>query len=344
LTNTNVAVDSSLTLEAVPCDQCGRDDATCVAESRDRDHGVQGLFQVVKCNHCGLTYMNPRPTPQTIGNCYPTDYYAYGQPEKMIQRPKDSISSRIKLTIRRSRLLSALVSTIPRLRHMARDSHLAEDIIGWIAPGKVLDVGCGAGGFLDDMRATGWATYGIEPSSGAARIANENGHCVSAQSILDPLPKEFEASRFDLIWMSHSLEHVHAPTQTMETVARLLKPNCGYLVVEVPNVESALTLFFGEIGLAFDTPRHLYLFGPQTLSALLKKTGFEIVSIRHISRPRQFIRCINFLIADHTPKNWQTQAQKLMQDPGLSRSLTPLAEFVDEMKLGGAIRVVARLH
>lgn len=330
---------NGLHLQTVACDLCGASGSSAVTDTRDHEHGVDGVFNVVRCVECGLHYLNPRPTPDAIGRCYPGDYYAFAG--GAVAPVSASLKGRLKRLIRRHRPLSAFAGMIGPLRHLATDAAITDDIPGWVKPGTVLDVGCGSGGFLDAMRESGWTTVGIEPGEKAASLARAKGHDVVCQSATDPLAHALSGRLFDLVLMSHSLEHVHSPTQALANLWPLLKPGTGHLIIEVPNLESLLTYWFGELGLAFDTPRHLYMFSPDTLSKLLAKTGFEVCSIRHVARPMQFVRCLRLLSQARTPQNWVTAAEASLTGNDILKAFQPLARLAMDKGLGGAIRVVA---
>lgn len=330
---------TNLKLESVCCDLCGKTAETLVTHSTDHEHGISGVYNVVRCNHCGLHYLNPRPSPESISQCYPGHYYAYSGITGSKEPPR--IKQRIKTAVRASPLLSAVIKHIGPWRHAAVDAELAGDIPQWIKPGKVLDVGCGSGAFLDSLRDNGWTTFGIEPSEAAAALARAKGHTVFCQSVTESLGRELAENLFDVVMMSHSLEHVHSPTRALENLRPLLKPVTGHLIIEVPNVESVLTYLFGELSLAFDTPRHLYMYSPDTLTKLLEKAGFEVQSMRHIARPVQFVRCLRLLSETATAKDWRPFAEKFLEDKKLPLALKPLAQLAEESHMGGAIRVVA---
>lgn len=326
-------------LEFVACDLCGGEATTPLTSTRDHAHGVAGLFQVVRCDACGLCFLNPRPDAAHIGACYPNDYYAYATaPDAPDTR---SLRRRLRRLIRSSRLLSAAARQLPPLRDAAADRALADDLPDWVKPGKVLDVGCGSGAFLDGMADNGWAAFGIEPSPAAAAAARAKGHTVACQSATEPVDDALARHSFDVIVMSHALEHVHSPTQALGRLHPLLTPDTGRLIVEVPNVESLLTYWYGELGLAFDTPRHLYLFGPDTLRRTLETCGYTLVSMRHVARPVQFARCLRLLAETATPACWRDAATRTLDDPALLRALEPLARYAEAHQVGGAIRAVA---
>lgn len=326
-------------LESVACDLCGGEATTPLTTTRDHAHGVAGIFQVVRCDACGLCFLNPRPDAAHIGACYPNDYYAYAAAPRGAQSP--SIRQRLRRLIRSNRVLSAAARRLPPLRDAATDRALADDVPGWVKPGKVLDVGCGSGAFLDGMTDNGWSGFGIEPSPAAAEAARAKGHTVACQSATEPIDDTIAREVFDVILMSHALEHVHSPTRALARLEPLLKRGTGRLIVEVPNIESLLTYWYGELGLAFDTPRHLYLFSPATLQKTLETAGFELVSLRHVARPIQFTRCLRLLTEAATPTYWRDTATRTLDDPALLRALEPLARYAEAQQLGGAIRAVA---
>jgi SAM-dependent methyltransferase len=322
-------------LEEVPCDLCGGNDAVTVTQSEDYWHGLPGQFNIVRCRQCGLIYLSPRPTPHVIGSFYPSDYYAFGAPG---QGDRDGLRKQIKRRIRASRWLSTIATHLPVLQAAARDEYIKDDIPEWIPPGTVLDVGCGSGAFLDTMSDVGWRTVGLEPNPAAAATARERGHEVFCQIATEPLPSD---TLFDLIVVSHTLEHVHSPRLVLTSLNRLLRPVTGRLLIEVPNVESLFTKLFHGLGTAYDTPRHLYLFSPSTLQRLLVETGFAVRRIRHRSSPQQIVKslvlvCKLFPIADT-----QDAAQSILADPELLAAFQPLVDLAQVRHEGGALRVVA---
>jgi SAM-dependent methyltransferase len=78
--------------------------------------------------------------------------------------------------------------------------------------------------------------------------------------------------------MWQSLEHVHAPLETLREAHRLLVPG-GKLVVAVPNIDSLPFCWFGASWIGLDLPRHLTHFSPWTLSSMLERAGFRVTSV-----------------------------------------------------------------
>jgi len=173
-------------MEEVWCDLCESKNHQLLFETVDRWHGNPGTFRIVQCQECRLIFINPRPNEVSIGNFYPSTYYAYSEGERTTQVP--TFRKAVKRLVRKSRFLSGMAKHIPGLKDAASDSPIAQDISEWIPPGAVLDVGCGRGNVLDAMADMGWETYGIEPSKIAVDIAKKNGHQVFCQSATQPFP------------------------------------------------------------------------------------------------------------------------------------------------------------
>lgn len=140
--------------------------------------------------------------------------------------------------------------------------------------GRVLDIGCGNGEFLMRMKQRGFKVEGTEWSpQSAARIPKDAGIPVH---VGDLLSLDLRPGSYDLISIWHVLEHVRQPDSTLRRVAELLKPG-GTLIIAVPNADSRQARRFGPHWLHHDPPRHLFGFGPDSLTQLLKKSSFDVL-------------------------------------------------------------------
>jgi 2-polyprenyl-3-methyl-5-hydroxy-6-metoxy-1,4-benzoquinol methylase len=320
-------------IEYVSCDLCGADQIERVAELQDYWHDVPGTFTVVRCRQCTLHYLNPRPTPASLDALYPNDYYAYAPRPALV----DGARTRIKRAVRANRWLSAVANWIPPLRDAVRDALIRDDIPEWIPPGAALDIGCGSGVALDLLKDMGWRTAGLEPSAAAADSARQSGHEVFCQSATDPLPA---GRTYDLIIASHVLEHVHSPTRMLTQVRPLLTPGTGRMIIEVPNLDSLFTRLFQGMATAFDTPRHLYMYSPATLQALLAKAGFDIVRLRHRSGPSQMIKSLTMVSRRFPLAGHAADVEAHLQSPEVRSAFQPIADLATARGMGGALRVV----
>jgi 2-polyprenyl-3-methyl-5-hydroxy-6-metoxy-1,4-benzoquinol methylase len=243
--------------EETACLLCGRDDAAIVGEAADRGSQAHaGLrFAVVQCRRCGLAYTNPRPTPETIGRFYPTDYRPHAPREKRAIRLPSRFWSRV------------LGRPCPERRGC-----LSHD-----GGSRLLDFGCGGGSYLRRMSELGWRVAGVDASPRAVESIREQ---LGLETHLGSLPHpDLELESFDVITMWQSLEHVHRPLEVLRAAYGLLTPG-GKVVISVPNFASLPAKWFGEHWFGLDLPRHLTHFTRSTLSGMLEAAGFRIRSIR----------------------------------------------------------------
>src|SRR5208337_943273 len=141
---------------------------------------------------------------------------------------------------------------------------------------RLLDIGCGNGDFLVNAQEAGWFVSGLEPDPEAAAVARQRGLHVTMGTV-DVLANEWNS--FDAITLSHVIEHVHEPNLLLQAVRRLLKPG-GVAYIDTPNIDSRGAHYFGKNWRGLEPPRHLVLFNPASLIALLSALGFEGIKIK----------------------------------------------------------------
>ena len=140
------------------------------------------------------------------------------------------------------------------------------------SPGRVLDVGCGAGVLLKRMHDLGWEARGQDIDPKAVNAAQSRGVRVDLGALRE---QKYPDAHFDAVHMAHVIEHVHDPAAMLRECHRILKPG-GVLVALTPNVESWGHARFGRAWLNLDPPRHLVLFSRKTMRALAEREGFKI--------------------------------------------------------------------
>jgi len=257
--------------ESVPCDLCGADDTEVLFTTTDRDMRVEGLFPIVRCRRCGLVYVNPRPTQASIGRYYPALYYK--RPRRVLTR--GAVMECIKRLIRESQAgysqgLNGLQVLVGRLLSVVFGDAISV-VVPFVPNGRILDVGCNDGKMVAWMVKHGWDVYGVETSPEAAKRATNRGLQVFCGDLLDA---GYPSDYFDVVTMSHVLEHVHSPTLVLNEIRRVLKPN-GMVMIGVPNIQCYDFAVFREDWFPIEAPRHLFHFSRETLSAILEKTGFK---------------------------------------------------------------------
>ncbi|MGH2541897.1 MAG: class I SAM-dependent methyltransferase [Ardenticatenaceae bacterium] len=223
-------------------------------EGPDLLHGGEELFRLNRCCACDHIYQNPRPSVEEIGKYYPEDY----APFFLAIEDEPHWWSRLSRRYGRYRRCHAV--------HVAAKR-----------AGRLLDVGCATGIFLEGMRRFGWDVQGVEPSSYAARYARERFGLPVFEGHLEEAP--LQARSFDVITLWDVLEHVHEPREVLARIHELLRAG-GLLVMSLPNPDSLEARLFGRYWLGWDLPRHLNLFRPARLREHLAAQGFEVRTIR----------------------------------------------------------------
>ena len=241
-------------MEQTACNLCGNNNATPVISDLPdfllHRNGVSATF--VKCSSCGLVYQDPRPTFQEMTAHYPPDYESYS-PEPVAGNSSWLLRQAIQYGIAKR------CSYITRYKQA----------------GRLLDVGCASGIFLQGIRNRGnWDLYGVEINENVAHIAQEHGLDVRLGTLEQAV---FSDGYFDVVTLWDVLEHLHDPAGSLREIYRILKPD-GLLIIRVPNANSRDSRLFGRYWAGLDAPRHLYVFSPLTLEALLEKCHFQRIA------------------------------------------------------------------
>lgn len=241
-----------------------------------------GAWDFYRCGACGSGYFNPRPTPETVGKLYESYYtHTHATPPTYEQL---SLAGKVRRMLgngyrnyrfgmreRPASVLGVLVAMLmPDYRALldAGGRHLPKH-----PKGRLLDVGCGNGDFLEFATRAGWQAVGVEPDPKAVEVARARGLTVHLGG-LETLENEREA--FEGITMNHVIEHVHYPRAVLQACHRLLKP-CGWLWIETPNLEGQGHARYRENWVGLDIPRHLVVFTYRSLMRLLQEVGFARV-------------------------------------------------------------------
>jgi 2-polyprenyl-3-methyl-5-hydroxy-6-metoxy-1,4-benzoquinol methylase len=146
--------------------------------------------------------------------------------------------------------------------------------------GHLLEIGCAMGTLLNEIRKRGWNVTGIEPEEWTCELARKNYGLRVINSTFQEAG--IEDSYFDAVLMLHVIEHLPNPAKGLLQIARMIRPD-GYLVVETPRYD---TLWFKLLrGRERSViPGHLYYFTRQTIQALARKSGFEVVQFESVGR------------------------------------------------------------
>ena len=237
-----------------------------------------------RCESCASAYLDPRPNPETIGLAY-QHYFTHEE------APGLSTLSFLKKLRRRfangyrnyhygtrdypATVLGIVAATLMqngRAIINAGMRHLPKAKSGK----RLLDLGCGNGAFLLRARSAGWDVIGVDVDEKAVTAACSQNIDVRLGGV-ESLDLSIE--QFDVITLSHVIEHVHHPVEVLQACFRLLKPD-GFLWIETPNIESEGHRLFGERWRGLEPPRHLVLFTLESMRGALNTAGFSEVKVQ----------------------------------------------------------------
>lgn len=269
-------VKSNISKVSVRCNNCDTDDASLITRGVDHeyDNTTDDEFNVVRCNRCGLMYLNPRPDVSELSTIYPGDYYAYLLEEKNREHEnKNSPLYRIRKSIYLSRLTKAL-------RLVRSDGGATDDKVL-----RVLDVGCGDGRALNWYREVNEftvETYGVDFDETAVSKVRASGHKAYLGRFEEA---EIEENYFDLVVATHVIEHVADPKAFARKALSVLKPG-GVFLCETPNTDSLdARLFRNRHWGGYHFPRHWVFYTPSSISKMAQELGFEVERIEYNPAP-----------------------------------------------------------
>lgn len=284
----NRVVDSwpSSGLEMLPgCPVCGSSNSTKLHENLRDDvfSAAPGIWSISLCGNCRCSYLNPRPTRNTIELAY-SHYYTHAarsptEQLKGVRRLLRSLANGYRNARYGTEFKPAthfgvwFANAFRKYRDLldAEGRHLPKPTPG----SRILDVGFGRGEFLEFAKALGWTVEGIDSDIRAVDSALRRGLTVRLGGT-EVFSHDSEV--FDAITLSHVIEHVHDPRKLVTDCHRLLKSN-GVLWLETPNIESLGHTQFGRNWLGLDVPRHLTLFNKTALYNLLQSSGFYDIEL-----------------------------------------------------------------
>ena len=141
----------------------------------------------------------------------------------------------------------------------------------------VLDVGCNIGTFMGLAKESGWLPQGLDNNKTVVSLLRKN-----YQITLGTLNRKLSLpASFNVIYMSHVIEHIPDPVEALRIAAKHLRKN-GIIFVSTPNIESWWTRKFQV------KQEHLHYFSPKTLKTAIKKAGLEVAFLEKGHRIKDF--------------------------------------------------------
>lgn len=218
----------------------------CGSEALEKRWEVKG-YTITRCGGCAVVFVQDIISGDELAEIYAPKHEVYSE------------DNREQLEYYYRELGNRIVARVPQ-------------------PGRIFDVGCSGGWFLELMQ--GWDCFGCEISQTYARIAQQRfGDRIFEGSIEDyPLREDY----FDVITMQDVFDHCQDPLKVLEKCHRMLKAD-GLLIIKVHNISCLYAKLSGSNFYAIIPPYHLFYYDPQTLAFTTKKAGFRVVKTDFIA-------------------------------------------------------------
>jgi 2-polyprenyl-3-methyl-5-hydroxy-6-metoxy-1,4-benzoquinol methylase len=154
-------------------------------------------------------------------------------------------------------------------------------LLRFITNGRLLEIGCATGEFLQLAAQAGFEVEGVEPDPGTSVLARDRHRLNVTTGTLSEAG--YPSACFDAVVMLHVIEHLDSPRQTVNEIHRVLKPG-GIVAIETPNID---TIWFRLLKTRWRQfiPDHYFFFTPRTLGRLLENTGFRLLEIERVGKP-----------------------------------------------------------
>lgn len=213
-------------------------------------------WQIVQCGICKLGTILPKLNADALAKLYSKDYFLLGDKTAGYHDYLTWKKFIEKTAVKRLSMIEKFVSK----------------------KGKLLEIGCATGYFLNVAAKCGWDIKGIEISHWAANAAKELlGKDKIIHSPVENAIKSFQPNEYDLIVAWDVFEHIPDLDLLLPQLYNLLSAN-GLLAFTTPNSDGLLAKLTGKYWHNYEkVPEHVYFFNTNNLLQLLSKNNFEVL-------------------------------------------------------------------
>ncbi len=260
------------------CRTCGSHSKKLSYTVKERMFGTKTDFIYDQCDHCDSIQIAEIPDEVEIASYYPNNYYSYavkGGKERIV---KDEIKAYLKGVHDRGLFGKSLAGRVIELIRPEVSPLVTVKTVGVRRDAKILDVGCGAGQFLDRLARIGFRNVvGVDPFLSNDVTTREG--VVLYKRRLDQAP-----GSFDVIVFNHSFEHVSNPAAEL-CVAHEKTATNGLCLIQMPTPTSQAWEEYGTDWAQWDAPRHMTLMSRKGVASLATRCGFKLQRILDIAMP-----------------------------------------------------------
>ncbi|WP_258104788.1 class I SAM-dependent methyltransferase [Marinoscillum sp. MHG1-6] len=251
------------------CQICGNDNDNKQLIANEMMFGTRDEFQYLECGQCGCLQLID--VPENLSTYYPPDYYSFQEEPGDIRSKVDSwIKKKVAIHRWKGSFIGKLLLPLHK-RHLR-----------WLGPdcginknSRILDVGCGGGKLLKEMKHIGFRNLtGIDPYI-------ESDIDLGDLPILKRELHELDGE-YDFIMFHHSFEHMIDPKVALNNAVKLLAKD-GSILIRVPVADSYAYKTYGVNWVELDAPRHIFLHTVKSMESLVSACDMEIHAIRYDS-------------------------------------------------------------
>lgn len=214
-----------------------------------------GKFNIVKCRKCGFAFTEK--TRNVLESVYGEEYF-HIEDFKNINRGYRSYEK-------------------DRESHKYYFEKKLDLIKKYLPSGKILDVGCALGFFMETAKEKGYDPYGVDVSKYAVSYAQKR---FPKKAFLNTLKDaHFKEKFFDGVTMFQTIEHLEDPSESLSEAGKILKEK-GYLVIATPNHNCFMRKMMGKYWFEYKPEEHINFFDEKTIKYLLDESGFRLIEIK----------------------------------------------------------------
>ncbi len=259
------------------CKICNNTEGNKSYIAREMMFGTGENFEYFECAGCGCLQI--KEIPGNLERFYPDDYLFFQKAHSLTDNPVKSFlkHQRAEYCLNRNNISGGLLAKIfgiPEYYAWFNKTRTGFD-------SKILDVGCGAGNLLINLRKEGFINLAGVDSFIKKDIFYENGINIFKKELSEI--KE----QFALIMLIHSFEHMQKPLEALKELYRLLKPE-GYILLRIPVAGSFAWRTYGVNWVQIDAPRHFFIHTKKSINLLAGQVGFQVADAVFDSTGFQF--------------------------------------------------------
>jgi len=258
------------------CEVCVNSKGNVTHVAREMMFGFRDRFEYLECGRCGCLQL--KNVPADLSAYYPPDYYSFSESAAPSM-------GWIGMTLRRMRSGLMLHET-PRLARLVSTHRLEPVWVPWLrgrvtTRSRILDLGCGAGHLLLELRRQGFRNLTGVDAFIADTIRYATGLTIFKSRLEDV------GGTFDFVMLNHSFEHMPCPLDVLKRIFHLLRPG-GAALLRIPLADSFAWRTYRTHWVQLDAPRHLFLHTKASIALLASRSGFTTTDIRYDSSAFQF--------------------------------------------------------